>query len=244
MQVQGIDRSFYQTARDFVGKEGFRGLYRGVTAPLASSLVFNSIMFGTYEEFKTFFTVNGHLSLAGWTASAVLCGACESVVYCPTEYIKNRVQTAPGYTNPWHELKLSVNEGGVTSVFRGLGPTLTRECTGNVFYFGAYEFVKNNYPRPEATIMEQAVVGGGCAGIAYWTAMLPVDTIKTLLQTDSRITPKYKSTFDCVRQTFASRGLSGFYRGFTPTVLRAFPANATLFMTFEYVKGAMKGNDR
>lgn len=243
MQVQqGEKKSLFKTARDLVQTNGARALYRGVTAPLASSLVFNSIMFGTYEEFKQMFTVNGELGLMGRSSAAVLAGACEAIVYCPTEYIKNRVQTATGYTNPWREIKLSVRQGGMPSLFKGLTPTLARECTGNIFYFGAYEYVKNNYniPRPNATLAEQSIVAGGLAGTAYWVLMLPIDTVKTLIQTDSQLNPRYKSTLDCVRQTLAQRGPLGFYNGFTPTVIRAFPANAVLFLTFEYVKEYME----
>ena len=37
-----------------------------------------------------------------------------------------------------------------------------------------------------------------------------------------------------------ANGASAFYRGFAPCVLRAFPACAALFATYEYSKRAME----
>lgn len=36
-----------------------------------------------------------------------------------------------------------------------------------------------------------------------------------------------------VRQTYAIDGLAGFFRGLTPTILRAFPANASALFVYE-----------
>jgi solute carrier family 25 (mitochondrial carnitine/acylcarnitine transporter), member 20/29 len=37
------------------------------------------------------------------------------------------------------------------------------------------------------------------------------------------------------RRTYREDGLKGFYRGMTPTVLRAFPTNAAAYFTYELI---------
>ena len=61
---------------------------------------------------------------------------------------------------------------------------------------------------------------GGLAGTAEWAAIMPIDTIKTRY-TMAAGTPLRA----VVREIMKEGGLVGFYRGFVPTMLRAFPAN-------------------
>ena len=45
--------------------------------------------------------------------------------------------------------------------------------------------------------------------------------------------PRYKGIADCVSQTLKAEGIGGFYKGFVPCILRAFPANGATFLAFE-----------
>jgi solute carrier family 25 carnitine/acylcarnitine transporter 20/29 len=45
--------------------------------------------------------------------------------------------------------------------------------------------------------------------------------------------PLYANTRDCIKKIFKADGISGFFVGFTPCVLRAVPANAAAFTAFE-----------
>ena len=42
------------------------------------------------------------------------------------------------------------------------------------------------------------------------------------------------------RSVFAARGVRGLYAGVWPAMLRAFPANAALFVGYEATRGAIK----
>ena len=62
---------------------------------------------------------------------------------------------------------------------------------------------------------------GGLAGTAEWAAIMPIDTIKTRYTMAAAGTPLRA----VVREIMKEGGPRGFYRGFVPTMLRAFPAN-------------------
>lgn len=44
---------------------------------------------------------------------------------------------------------------------------------------------------------------------------------------------KYRGLGDVLRELLKNDGVKGFYTGFTPVILRAFPANAACFLGFE-----------
>lgn len=64
---------------------------------------------------------------------------------------------------------------------------------------------------------------------------LPLDAVKTTIQVHSGPLPTPRIR-DVVRGVWGQHGLSGFYRGLSAAVVRAFPANAALFVGYEWTK--------
>ncbi|KAJ2845983.1 Mitochondrial carrier protein ymc2 [Coemansia erecta] len=50
---------------------------------------------------------------------------------------------------------------------------------------------------------------------------------------------KYSGAVDCAKQVMAQEGFKGFFRGITPCLLRAAPANAATFIGFEMAMRVM-----
>ena len=73
--------------------------------------------------------------------------------------------------------------------------------------------------------------GGAMAGVAYWTAFYPADTVKSQIQTN----PEFADTsfMRTLRSIYANEGLRGLYRGWGITALRAAPAHALIFAVYE-----------
>lgn len=71
-----------------------------------------------------------------------------------------------------------------------------------------------------------------------------MDTVKSLIQTDSIKAPKYRSFGDGLRHILARggggvRGVASLYRGLSPAIVRAFVGNSALFLTYERVLDAL-----
>jgi len=65
-----------------------------------------------------------------------------------------------------------------------------------------------------------------------WTVAMPFDVPKTNVQ--SRWDTKtFGSYFPEMARIAKERGIGGFYNGLKPTLIRAFPANAALFLGVE-----------
>ncbi|KAH8074748.1 hypothetical protein JL721_2321 [Aureococcus anophagefferens] len=71
-------------------------------------------------------------------------------------------------------------------------------------------------------------LAGGLAGVAEWTFILPVDTVKT------RFTMlRHASLAAVVRGVWREGGVPAFYRGLGPTLARSFPANGAAFVCID-----------
>ena len=79
---------------------------------------------------------------------------------------------------------------------------------------------------------------GGCASVeANLGVLAAVDVVKTKWQISKQ--GEYKSVYDCALRTYREGGVRAFYCGFGVTMLKAFPQNATLFVTYEAIKSAL-----
>lgn len=68
--------------------------------------------------------------------------------------------------------------------------------------------------------------------MASWTLRLPSDVVKSRLQT----APEYRypdGMRSVIREIWKYEGPLGFFSGFSPVMLRAFPANAACFLGIE-----------
>ena len=70
------------------------------------------------------------------------------------------------------------------------------------------------------------------SGVTYWTVFFPADTVKSYIQTD----PRFKATplLNVAKEIYLEHGVAGLYRGWGVTVLRAAPAHALIFASYEY----------
>ncbi|KAK6797481.1 hypothetical protein RDI58_005183 [Solanum bulbocastanum] len=131
----------------------------------------------------------------------------------------------------------TVQQEGLTGMFRGGLATLLRESVGNAVFFSTYEYARyfmhlqlKGASSESSQLIDVGVgiMSGGLGGIAFWSAVLPLDVAKTIIQT----TPEKnhsKNPFSIYRRS----GLRGCYTGLGPTLVRAFPANAAAIVAWE-----------
>lgn len=233
-------------------KDGIRGLYRGMAAPMVGITPIFAICFWGYDVGKDLcrwsadMKPTDELSLVQIMVAGGFSAIPTTAVMTPGERIKCILQiqgqaasegaAAPKYgTSPMEVAKNLYAEGGIRSIYKGTVATLWRDVPGSVAYFGAYELFKRALT-PEGSTAAQlnpaaVLVGGGMAGIANWMVALPFDTVKSRLQTAPEGT--YTGMVDVARKVLAEGGVKGIYRGLAPAMLRAFPANAACFMGME-----------
>ena len=178
------------------------------------------------------------------TYQQALCGSgaafFSSFALCPTELVKCRMQASAqtGETvqikNLCKKIFFEKSIPGL-GLFTGLTSTLLREVPGYFFFFYGKELFSEKLKKGNYPASVNAVVSGTLAGILFWSAMLPVDNIKTNMQVndDGRgFTERFVSKF---RESPRS-----LYSGLSAAVIRAVPANIALFYTYDKVKNKLE----
>ncbi|KAJ5587961.1 uncharacterized protein N7459_003726 [Penicillium hispanicum] len=234
--------------------DGVRGLYRGISAPMAGAAVETSCLFFSYRIIQdtlkaTVFPGTEQLPLTALVAAGAASGSITSLALTPIELIKCKMQVpiestghkAPG---PLALITAVFRQEGLLGFWRGQLGTLIRESGGSAAWFGGYEGVSSLFRKywpsqssADSLPVYQQMIAGATAGISYNFLFYPADTIKSRMQTaDLSLLP-----VDGGRQTFwgvgrglwRQHGLQGMYRGCGITCARSAPSSAFIFSVYE-----------
>ena len=142
---------------------------------------------------------------------------------------------------------------GWRALFKGLGPQLIGVVPARAINFFTYgngkKMVRDKFNdgRDAAWVNLIAAVN---AGVITGTATNPIWLVKTRVQLDKNVAEmsgipanrQYKNSIDCIRQTFRTEGIKGFYRGLTASYLGV--AESTLqWVLYEQMKMSLKNRE-
>lgn len=233
--------------------EGALAFYKGTLTPLVGIGACVSIQFGAFHGVRRWLeSYNGQyypsrrdLTYPQYYLAGVTAGIANTALSAPIEHVRIRLQTQPHgadrlYKGPIACIKmLVINGGGIgRGLYRGTAVTLFREAQAYGVWFLAFEYLMarttRRTPREQIPAWKIALYGG-LAGEALWLSSYPFDIVKSKLQTDSlRLEDRrYVGMVDCAQKIWAAEGMLGFWRGITPTLLRAMPVSAGTFFVVE-----------
>ncbi|CUS10303.1 unnamed protein product [Tuber aestivum] len=236
-----------------VGKEGFRGLYKGATPPLVGWMFMDSMhvpsMLGSLANYRAvikskLYPHNDTLPSLGHGMAGVLAGWTVSFIAAPVEHVKARLQiqyNAKGskvgvkYTGPIDCTRKLLNNHGIQGLYHGLGATILFR-TFFFFWWGSYDIITRQLEqKTDMTPMLVNFWAGGLSANLFWLLSYPSDVIKQRIMTDSLESRRFKSWSEAAAAVGRESGVRGYWRGFVPCILRAFPANAVALVAFEGV---------
>jgi solute carrier family 25 carnitine/acylcarnitine transporter 20/29 len=176
---------------------------------------------------------------AGWTVSFVA---------APFEHIKARLQiqyasskSARLYAGPIDCTTKILRHHGLWGLYRGLPATMLFR-TFFFFWWSTYDLFTTSL-RTYTALPEPAVNfwAGGLSAQVFWLFSYPSDVVKQRVMTDGfGADRKYRNWMAAAKAVKAEQGFKGFWRGFVPCFLRAFPANAMALLAFEGVMRALE----
>lgn len=119
------------------------------------------------------------------------------------------------------------------AILNGFWATAARNLVGCATYYLFYEAIARFF-LPGATFGRASdmggvkiFIGGGIAGCITWAVQIPLDTVKTQMQTQCFEGATYKSVLKDIG------GIKSFYRGFVPICIRSFAYNGINMVLFE-----------
>ncbi|CDU25955.1 related to Carrier protein YMC1, mitochondrial precursor [Sporisorium scitamineum] len=240
-----IYRSATDAFRIIIKEERIWGLYKGVTSPMLGVAIMNASIFGLYNISLRYQQTHHLFESSPITQvfiAGMLSGLGSSLITSPIDLIKICEQMdASSRSGTWRVLRHVVRTEGVRKgVFRGWCTTAVRDL-GYGPYFASYELLNSwirNYTGGPLSNVDMAV-SGAFAGVVAWLSTFWADVIKTKIQATTRFDDgqgKRSLFWSTARETYASGGWRAFFVGVGPTVLRALPVNAVLFVTYEATK--------
>lgn len=202
------------------------------------------------------------LPLAKVFVSGSCGGMATALIATPLELIKCRLQidrvsrgeggAAPRYRGPLDCLLQSVRAEGPRVLYRGLSATLAREGLGTGVWFTTYEMsLRSMAPNCARDDVPTPIVllSGAFSGVMLNAVPYPFDTVKSVLQTlqgggaggGARGFTPPRGIVDAFKLIIEAEGVAGLYRGITPALLRAMPANAAVFLSVSASSSSSSG---
>lgn len=263
LQCQSMEKPIYAGVVDCAKKtvqwEGLPGLYKGVMSPLAGQMFFRASLFGAFGESKRWLATNADgttrgLRTADYYKAGAITGFIAAFTEGPIDFYKSQIQVQiirskadPAYRPPYTTVsacvQATIRENGFKGPFQGLGATILRNTPANAVYLGTFEVLKgaaakqlgckSNADLPAWAVLSSAALGA----FGYWFAIFPVDVIKSSMQTDNIIKGqrRFPDMVTAAKLLWAEGGIKRFYKGFSPCLIRAAPANGAMLYTVDKV---------
>jgi solute carrier family 25 carnitine/acylcarnitine transporter 20/29 len=139
------------------------------------------------------------------------------------------------YSGPVQCMASIYQQRGVRGLYKGVGIQAIREVPASITYlptFVFYDEMLGKYTPLHADGIVAGSIAGGLAGVTMWSVIIPIDVIKTRLQSDC-LGVQYKGIVDCIIKTYQTGGIRTFYRGLFVCCVRAFPCNAAILAVYK-----------
>nr|CAH7754356.1 unnamed protein product [Callosobruchus chinensis] len=239
-------------ARGIIAKEGFFGLYNGLSAGLFRQATYTTARLGIY----TFLFDKAKSSDGkppGFAVKAIIgmiSGMCGAFVGTPAEVALIRM-TADGrlppaerrnYSNVFNALSRIVKEEGVLTLWRGAVPTMGRAMVVNAAQLASYSQAKQllveNLKLSEGIFLH--FVASMISGLITTAASMPVDIAKTRIQNMKTIDgkPEFKGPLDVLGKVIRNEGVFALWKGFMPYYFRLGPHTVLTFIFLEQMNAA------
>lgn len=238
--------------------EGVRGLWRGNFSSVVRIFPYAAIQFASHEKYKALlrsFSPDHSMFAGGHFLAGSAAGATAVICTYPLDVVRTRLAfqfgrgAEGGYRGIGHTLSTMRAEGGITQLYRGLGPTLTGIVPYAGLNFFSYEKQKamwcqyHNCTEQEIPTVKRLVMGA-VAGAIGQTITYPLDVVRRRMQIvgmpgtqDLYHGQLYtKGTFSALRTIYQLEGFRALFRGLSLNYMKVAPMVAISFTTFDTLK--------
>lgn len=252
---QGKYWGIWQATRCIFREEGLPAFWKGHIPAQLLSVCFGAVQFASFEALTE--QVHKRTPYNSQTAGVhFICGglaACSATMACqPLDTLRTRfaAQGEPKiYRNLRHAVVTMYRTEGPLTFYRGLTPTLVAvfPYAGMQFFF--YNILKKLL-KPQDTTSKgslQSLISGSFAGVISKTITYPFDLFKKRLQVagfeEARMqfgqVRAYRGFVDCVVTIAREEGPRGFFKGLSPSLLKAAMSTGFTFFWYEFFINAI-----
>ncbi|KAI9824025.1 MAG: hypothetical protein M1826_007558 [Phylliscum demangeonii] len=172
--------------------------------------------------------------------------ASAAVAGCAAEEVQRRT-----FTSTLDGLRKIARHEGLTTLWRGLSPTLAMAIPANVIYFTGYDWLRSNAQSPVAQRVPDGyapLVAGALARTSAATAISPIEMFRTRLQATASTGGAHGAgsrslsmeVFRGLREMAQLQGYSSLWRGLSLTLWRDVPFSGLYWWGYETTVGLLK----
>lgn len=249
----GGSTSPFNVAREIYKDGGVKEFYKGLDSALLRQVVYGTLRLGIFFNMtESMKKKNGgkNISAGQKAIASIIAGGFGSFVGNPADLCLVRMQadsTLPpaerrNYTGVGNALTRIIREEGVTSLWRGAVPTMSRAISLNVAMMVSYEEAKERisaYTGQPGSSMKIQLIATMISACCTAFFSLPFDNIKTKMQKqkpgpDGKL--PYSGMPDCFAKSLAREGVTGFWAGLPTYYFRVGPHTVIVLLTSEVYK--------
>ncbi|GAB7337487.1 hypothetical protein MBLNU457_g2817t1 [Dothideomycetes sp. NU457] len=217
--------------------------YAGCTTLIIGNSLKAGIRFVAFDQYKNLLansdgTTSGVNTVvagfgAGVTESLLAVTPFESI---KTQLIDDRKSANPRMNGFLSGTRIIAAEKGYRGFFQGLVPTTARQAANSAVRFSSYTTLRQfaqGYVAPGEKLGTISTFGiGGLAGVITVYATMPLDTVKTRMQSIQAKT-EYRNSFHCIARIWKEEGLLTFWSGAVPRLARLILSGGIVFTMYE-----------
>lgn len=217
--------------------------YAGCTTLIIGNSIKAGVRFVSFDAYKNLLAdadgkVSGPRTVvagfgAGITESLLAVTPFESI---KTQLIDDRKRAQPRMRGFLHGSGVIAREKGVRGFFQGFVPTTARQAANSAVRFSTYTWIKQfaeSYVAPGEKLGMISTFGiGSIAGIVTVYSTMPLDTVKTRMQS-LEAQKNYKNSFACAASIFKNEGFLTLWSGALPRLGRLSLSGGIAFAMYE-----------
>ncbi|CAK1550616.1 unnamed protein product [Leptosia nina] len=258
--------SLLQAVTSIVKEEGISALWSGHIPAQMLSISFGVVQFSVYERLTQICQRTDpqfYLSHKHWLnfSNGSVAATSATILSYPFDTVRTRLiaehKTNKAYKGFNDALKSMIRHEGVTSLFKGLMPTIAQIAPYAGIQFFVYKlftdtiFNRISFFQRNTTIgstIETSiianVIAGSMAGLISKTIVYPFDVIKKRLQIQGF--QQHRKAFgrqmycngslQCIMLTINEEGFLALYKGYGPSLLKAVIVTALHFTVYDELK--------
>ncbi|KAI7771653.1 hypothetical protein LZL87_005929 [Fusarium oxysporum] len=157
---------------------------------------------------------------------------------CAVEEVQRRT-----FSSTFDGLRKIARNEGVTTLWRGLSPTLVMAVPSNIIYFTGYDYLRFNPKSPFSHFSDTSapLTAGSAARVLAATAVSPIELVKTRMQAahGASTTNHLVEAFESVKEMVGSHGYTALWRGLTLTLWRDVPFSGLYWWGYESIRSRL-----
>ncbi|QRW00353.1 mitochondrial carrier protein [Ceratobasidium sp. AG-Ba] len=244
-----------------VRNESPLALYKGALPPMVAWGASDSLLLGSLHNYRLFLIRSGltepvpgspdtkRLTIFGHGLAGLWAGWTGAFLAHPMESLKVKLQMQTQrdvkdrqYKGVADLIRQMYRVQGPFGIWRGFASSLVYRSSF-CWMFISYEVLMRSFSHLNGTRFEMSTptanfLAGGFGSFGYWIMGVPFDNIKNRILAAPLDAPRL-TFWPVAKGIYATQGWTGYFRGLSLCIIRAFPVNACAFFVYESLMRAM-----